>query len=151
MYKDGIYRVKLTDANPYCEYLVAKTYDGVQKSRKLPTLDDCKQQLLEWDEEYGRRKKKTRFVLKPTDVVEYVLKDKDGKILVRGNIGDITQFVGCSAKTIYNALADKNRKVTYHCDNEKKYLDVIRNVQTMANNIAINNRMCWQTREINGL
>lgn len=148
MEKDGIYRIKLTVANPYNEYLVIKTYEGKQRARKLPTLEECKQQIAEWDEEYKRAKVKAqkevkhRERAKATDVIEYVLKDKDDKIITRGSIQDVTQFVGCSAKTIYNTLCTEGRKISYCKNNKIKYLDVIKNVQTI-NDIVINSRICW--------
>ena len=136
MKKDGIYKLELSSANPYGKYLVLKTYEGVQKARKLPTLDDCKQQIKEWDDDYYGLN--NQQIVK---IIEYVLKDKDDKIIVKGNIKDVTQVVGCKAKTIYNALCTEGRKVRYFNGNEKMKLDVIKNVQTITNDL-INTRIC---------
>ena len=136
MKKDGIYKLELSSANPYGKYLVLKTYEGVQKARKLPTLDDCKQQIKEWDDDYYGLN--NQQIVK---IIEYVLKDKDDKIIVKGNIKDVTQVVGCKAKTIYNALCTEGRKVKYDNGYEKMKLDVIKNVQTITNDL-INTRVC---------
>ena len=136
MKKDGIYKLELSSANPYGKYLVLKTYEGVQKARKLPTLDDCKQQIKEWDDDYYGLN--NQQIVK---IIEYVLKDKDDKIIVKGNIKDVTQVVGCKAKTIYNALCTEGRKVKYNCDNKKLKLNVTKNVQTITNDL-INTRVC---------
>ena len=136
MKKDGIYKLELSSANPYGKYLVLKTYEGVQKARKLPTLDDCKQQIKEWDDDYYGLN--NQQIVK---IIEYVLKDKDDKIIVKGNIKDVTQVVGCKAKTIYNALCTEGRKVKYDNGNKKMRLDVIKNVQTITNDL-INTSVC---------
>ena len=137
MKKDGIYKLELSSANPYGKYLVLKTYEGVQKARKLPTLDDCKQQIKEWDDDYYGLN--NQQIVK---IIEYVLKDKDDRIIVKGNIKDVTQVVGCKAKTIYNALCTEGRKVKYDNGYEKMKLDVIKNVQTITNDFAINSITC---------
>ena len=136
MKKDGIYKLELSSTNPYGKYLVLKTYEGVQKSRKLPTLDDCKQQIKEWDDDYYGLN--NQQIVK---IIEYVLKDKDDRIIVKGNIKDVTQVVGCKAKTIYNALCTEGRKVKYDNGNQKIKLNVIKNVQTITNDL-INTRVC---------
>ena len=139
MKKDGIYKLELSSANPYGKYLVLKTYEGVQKARKLPTLDDCKQQIKEWDEE-NEKVNDNQVIVK---VLGYILTDKDNEVVAEGSIKDVTQFVGCKAKTIYNALCTEGRKVRYFNGNEKMLLNVIKNTQIITDDFIITGRISW--------
>jgi len=52
--KDSIYRISLSGNNPLAGYLVVKTYGDKQKRRRMCCLDDIRQQVQEWDDDYCR-------------------------------------------------------------------------------------------------
>ena len=59
--KEGVFELEITNANPYNQYFVVKKYGNKFKSKAMPTLIDCMEQIKEWDEDYTRKTKDAKF------------------------------------------------------------------------------------------
>ena len=140
--KDGIYRIKLTASNPYCSYLLVKTYGNVQKKKKCCTLEDCRQQVEEWNSDYRKidpyysrsgfnallnRKEKTR---EPRNY--YSVFDRDGNLYMQGFGDEIAKRFGCKIKTICNIANTKGRKLNDLTGENEGQFEVVKTAQPQS-------------------
>ena len=135
--KDGIYRISLSSNNPLAGYLVVKTYGDEQKRRRMCSLDDIKQQVQEWDDDYcrkhsdfenrginvllGKKKEKTR----PARNYYHVYNDQ-GDLYLQGYGDELAKVFGCKSKTICNVANTKGRRLAYRIDGDRFLFDVIK-------------------------
>ena len=120
--KDGVYELRLTDRNPYCQYLVVKTYGDVQKKRAMSSLQDLKQQIEELDENYAkshpdfRNRGFKRLISKKEKSREqvnyYQVYDDTGKLCLQGSGKQIAETIGCNPKTVCNVANSSTRRLT---------------------------------------
>ena len=141
--KDGVYRIALTIGNPYGEYLVVKTYGDRQKKRCMSSLNEIRQQVKEWDDEYckyyplfdqrgidnllGKKKQKA----KPAKNY-YSVYDKEGNLYTQGFGDEIAKLFGCKSKTVCNAANTRGRKLTCRIDGKRIGFDVIKTELPLA-------------------
>ncbi len=136
--KDGIYRISLSSSNPLAGYLVVKTYGDEQKRRRMCSLDDIRQQVQEWDDEYcrnhsgfenrginvllGKKKEKTRPARN-----YYCVYDNQGNLFLRGYGDELAKAFGCKSKTICNVANTEGRRLTAIINDRKELLNVCKN------------------------
>lgn len=115
--KDGVYEIRLTNNNPFNQYLLVKTYGGVTRSRKCPSIEDMQNQLNEWDDIYRkehpeykgtsiRKMMKTRMAENTYEV------RSGGEIIATGTGRQLAELLNIKAKTLCNA-ANAGRHVMY--------------------------------------
>jgi len=128
--KDSIYRISLSGNNPLAGYLVVKTYGDKQKRRRMCCLDDIRQQVQEWDDDYcrnhsdfenrginvllGKNKEKTR----PAKNYYHVY-DGQGNLYLQGYGDELAKIFGCKSKTICNVANTNGRRLTCRTDGER--------------------------------
>ena len=139
--KDGIYKINLTRANPYARYLLVKTYGNDQKQKRMCSLEECKQQLDEWDSDYSRsnpdyndkgllgyfgkvKKEKLREYRN-----YYTVFDKGGNVVMEGDGNQIGEVFGCKSKTVANVANTKGRRLTTTIEGKRNYFDVVKGGQ----------------------
>ena len=137
--KDGIYKIELTKGNPYARYLVVKTYGSEQKKKRMCSMEDIKQQVQEWDDDYSRivpgfdyRGTKVLFgKQEPKKAARnyYTVFDKNGNLYMQGYGSEIAEKFGCKSKTVCNAANTVGRKLTAWINNKKEEFDVCKNGQ----------------------
>lgn len=133
--KDGIYRISLSSSNPLAGYLVVKTYGDEQKRRRMCSLDDIKQQVQEWDDDYCRKhsdfenrginvllgKKKEK--IRPARNYYHVYNDQ-GDLYLQGYGDELAKIFGCKSKTICNVANTRGRKLTCRINGYRQKFDV---------------------------
>ncbi|MBQ6148052.1 MAG: hypothetical protein IJI83_01075 [Oscillospiraceae bacterium] len=136
--KDGIYRISLSSSNPLAGYLVVKTYGDEQKRRRMCSLDDIKQQVQEWDDDYCRKhsdfenrginmllgKKKEK--IRPARNYYHVYNDQ-GDLYLQGYGDELAKIFGCKSKTICNVANTEGRRLTAIINDRKELLNVCKN------------------------
>lgn len=137
--KDGIYEIKLTNRNPYCRYLVVKTYGNEQRQKRMCSLEDCKQQIQEWDEEYSRKdpffiNRGFKNLLKKKKENKpyrnyYSVFDRNGNLYMEGFGQEIAERFGVKSKAVCNAANEEGRCLSVVIDGEKKLYDVVKTGQ----------------------
>lgn len=106
--KDGIYRI---NRSPLVRYLVVKHYGDAEKTRYMTSLEDCKQQIQEWDAEYKVCTVKKMATRKNSGYArEYHVYDKDNVQIACGKGKDVASLFGCHINTLINAA---NRMVNF--------------------------------------
>ena len=142
--KDGIYKIELTKGNPYARYLVVKTYGSKQKRKRMCSMEDIKQQVQEWDDDYSRiepgfdyrginvlfsgyTKKKEASRPKKN---YYSVYDNKGMLYMQGFGDEIAERFGCKSKTVCNCANTAGRKLTTWINNKKEEFDVCKNGQS---------------------
>ena len=105
-YADGIYKIRLSEANPFNEYVIIKTYGTVRKSRALPSIDDCRQQKCEWDAEFRKSYDSKAYGFQKV----YALYEND--VLVdKGTAVELSEKYSVAVKSIYNSVASPERRL----------------------------------------
>lgn len=150
--KDGIYEIKLTNSNPYCRYLVVKTYGSEQKQKRMCSLEDCKQQVQEWDEEYSRKdplfiNRGFKNLLKKKKESKphwnyYSVFDRSGNLYMEGFGQEIAEHFGVKSKSVCNAANEKGRSLSVVIEGEKKKYEVVKTGQPESD-WTINDTICW--------
>lgn len=106
--EDGIYRV---NRSPLIKYMVVKHYGDIEKIRYMTSIEDCKQQVKEWDLEYRVCTSKKVATRKNSGYArEYHVFDKNNVQIACGKGKDVASQFGCHINTLINAA---NRMVNF--------------------------------------
>ena len=119
--KDGIYQIRLTEDNPYNEYMIIKTYGDTVKVRNQPSISCCRQQEEEWDEIYADifpdyvGIKCPVILAEPTRprINEYEIFDQQGQLVASGDSLALSQQFGVSKKRLSNSACSTHIFVKY--------------------------------------
>lgn len=106
--EDGIYRV---NRSPLIKYMAVKHYGDIKKIRYMTSIEDCKQQIKEWDLEYKVCAAKKVATRKNSGYArEYYVFDKNNVQIACGKGKDVASLFGCHINTLINAA---NRMVNF--------------------------------------
>ena len=101
--KDGIYPVKPTIRNPLANYAIIKTFpNGEVKKRFMETIEDCHDQLEEWNQELGL-KVSTKGIHREKVNHYSLFNVKTGKLEFAGLAKEVAVKFGCSPVSVCNA------------------------------------------------
>ncbi len=149
--KDGVYRLRLSNRNPYARYLVVKTYGTTQMKRAVCDVEDIRQQLLEWDDRFGitdQSKRGLKNLLRNNRPRArenyrnyYSVYDSEGNLFMEGFGQDIAEHFGCKAKTVCNIANTEGRYLNGTADGKAARYNVVKNAA--ANAIIITPGTCW--------
>ncbi len=150
--KDGVYKLQLSNRNPYARYLVVKTYGTTQMKRAVCDMEDIRQQLMEWDDRFGvtdQSKRGLRNLLKEEKPRArenyrnyYSVFDSEGNLFMEGYGQDIAERFGCKAKTVCNIANTEGRYLRSISDGKKSRYEVVKNEPT-ENRTNITPGICW--------
>ena len=134
--KDGVYRLRLSNRNPYARYLVVKTYGTTQMKRAVCDVEDIRQQLMEWDDRFGitdQSKRGLKNLLRNNRPRArenyrnyYSVYDSEGNLFMEGFGQDIAEHFGCKAKTVCNIANTEGRYLNGTVDGEAVRYDVVK-------------------------
>lgn len=149
--KDGVYRLQLTNRNPYARYLVVKTYGSTQMKRAVCDMEDIRQQLMEWDDRFGvadQSKRGLKNLLRSDRPRRenyrnyYSVFDSEGNLFMEGYGQDIAEKFGCKAKTVCNIANTEGRYLRSTNDGKPERYDVVKK-DPSAGGLNIAPGMCW--------
>lgn len=122
---NGLFKIE-GSKNPFAHWLIVKIYGGKKMYRVMDTLEDCKQQVEEWDEDYIRltgdksiRKGipglldlyyKEKGINKSGPSYFYVYKANTNELLFSGESVDIAKKLNTTAKYL-NKLVKKENNI----------------------------------------
>ena len=139
--KDGVYRLQTSIKNPYARYLVVKTYGSNQMKRAVCDVEDVRQQLMEWDDQFGitdQEKRGLKNLLRKSRTRKrenyrnyYSVYDSQGNLFMEGFGQDIAEHFGCKAKTVCNVANTEGRHLKGMADGEPARYNVIKNAASI--------------------
>ena len=155
--KDGVYRISLSRENPYARYLVVKTYGSKQKKKRMCSLEECEQQVKEWDDDYSKKDPKFNYkgfkILFPNYRGKketsrparnyYSVYDSRGALYMQGFGDEIAERFGCKSKTVCNCANSDGRRLTMLAEGKKLLFDVLKIDQPQKDDWIIDPGLTW--------
>lgn len=123
-YSEGLYKVE-GSSNPFAKWKIVKKYGNRVCVHVMETLEDCKQQVEEWDEDYMRYTGKTiergipglldlyyeeKGIKKKSPSYFYVYKPGTKELLYSGRPVDIAKTLNTTVKYL-NKLVKKENNI----------------------------------------
>ena len=105
------YGIYIVNRSPLVKYIVVKHYGDILKTRYMTSIEDCKQQIKEWDLEYRVCTAKKVATRKNSGYArDYYVFDKNNVQIACGKGRDVALLFGCHINTLINAA---NRMVNF--------------------------------------